>query len=236
MSLYNDIRINPLVNPGGDHVALQLVIDVSGSMTRIVPEFGKSSIQLVTEAINGMIAELKADEHASKCCDISIITFTDPGAHKIILPFTSVSQVGPISLTTGGSTYAVDALKLAVQNIRACVKQYQGGVFKPWLVFISDGEIFDDLSAIGAVIRQRESVGKLRAICLGSDDYRPDQLKKISDKVGDLRGHDWKAFFRWLSKSMVIVSSSDTSVFSVKIDPTVPSSTNPSQKAVTWSM
>jgi len=213
----------PVENSTADHLALTLVLDVSGSMTAPAAS-GKSAIQLVNEGVNQMIGELAADGRLSKIVDLSIITFGEPGREEVYQPFAPIGQVSPINLVANhGSTYAAAAIDKAIENTRSRMKLYRGGAWKPWIVFMTDGHLHDDVAQVATKIRQREAAGKLRMFCLGvGDQYNSSQLRELTDNALALNSSKLREFFCWLGRSVAVVSQSATNA-----QVTLPTNTDP---------
>jgi len=213
----------PVERPEVENCSVTLVIDVSGSMRNITPS-GKSCIEEVNDGINHMIAELSMDDKLGRTVELSIITFCDKGLHELYQGFSAVGKVSPIDLATGTTTYAIDALEMALENIRTRVKKYTGGYWKPWIVFVTDGLLMDDpleLAKIGEIIRKREQDGKLRVLCFGVPGFEPTQLKLLSDRVFQIVDYNFAEFFSWIGKSQAVVSATPTSLKGpVKLPPT----------------
>jgi len=202
--------VKPVERPDTENCSLTLVIDVSNSMNTKTPS-GKTRIQEVNDGINQMINELKTDIRLGSIVDLSIITFHDKGKHEVYQGFCAVSNVPtPIDLKTGGDTYAADALAAALNNIKQRRTKYNAGCWKPWLVFITDGELHDDVSQIGREIRQYEKDGQLRTLCFGVPGFDPQEMVLLSDKVFQIVNYNFAQFFSWVAKSQVAVIQSGT--------------------------
>jgi uncharacterized protein YegL len=199
----------PVENNRAEHLALTLVLDVSGSMS-VPTANGKTPNQLLNEGVNQMIAELSKDKRLSEIVDLSIITFGERGREEVYQAFAPIGTVEPISLYADqNETYAADAITMAIENTRARVKLYRNGAWKPWIVFMTDGYLHDDISQVAARVRQREKEGKIRMFCLGvGDGYDPVQLKLLSDNALALNDYKLHEFFSWLGRSVAVVSQS----------------------------
>jgi uncharacterized protein YegL len=71
---------------------------------------------------------------------------------------------------------------------------------------MTDGQLHDDVTAVGKKIRQREAEEKLHALCFGVPGYRADQLKRLSDRVFELVNYQFSDFFSWIGQSMATIS------------------------------
>ena len=193
-----------------EHIAVTFVLDVSGSMNEMTSQ-GKSSIQLLNNGLNDLIEALGNSVKHKNIVDLSIIAFGEPGKEEVYQPFAPVCQIGtPISLVANhSSTYASKALDMAIENTRERVKAYRGGMWKPWVVFMTDGHLHDDISEVAARSRQREAEGKLRTFAIGiGDDFDGAQLKLLTDKAYALAGYKVEEFLSWVGNSIGVVSES----------------------------
>jgi uncharacterized protein YegL len=200
----------PVRRPGEPHLALTLVLDVSASMQG-------ESIKLLNAAVNNMISQMKADERLKHIIDLSILVFGTHGRQNAYQGFRAIADCDTVKLEANdNSTYVVAALEQAIKFLRNRCKVYNQGVgcWKPWIVLITDGEFHDDnaaLNEIGAVIKERESNGKLRFFGLGVDKYERKQLEKLTNDpayIIDAKIDDFGDFFSWLVQSMSVISSS----------------------------
>jgi uncharacterized protein YegL len=191
----------PIELPNECHCCLTLVVDVSGSMA--------PHIAGVNDSVNRMIQELRQDARLAKIVDMSIITFSDKGQHKLAQPFGPISGLPPVSLSLGSSTYAVDALEMARSITSRQKARYGSGCYKPWIVFITDGHIFDDLSAIGAKLKLDSASGKYHVLCFGvGSAYSDKQLFMLSDRCYQIINYNYAEFFSWIGRSQAALSVS----------------------------
>jgi len=197
------------INPGEPHVALTLVLDVSGSMD------GKS-IDTLNAAVNGMIDQMKADHRLKGIIDLAIFIFGTHGREPIYQGFRAIQDCEPVDLkATDVNSYVVSALESAVNLLDKRCKVYDraSGSYKPWLVLITDGEFHDDiaeLSKIGNTMKQKEQKGRLRFFALGVDGYKKSQIEMLTNNpsnILDAKVANFIEFFSWVGKSMKVVSS-----------------------------
>ena len=202
-------RAETFVNPGEPHVALSLVLDVSGSME------GKS-IESLNAAVNGMIGQMNADPRLRSIIDLSIFIFGTHGREPIYQGFRAIQECEPVDLkATDVNTYVVNALESALDLLEKRTRIYDkaSGSYKPWLVLITDGEFHDDMSAInrvGNAMKLREQKGKLRFFALGVDGYKRSQIEMLTTEpncIIDAKAANFIEFFSWVGKSMKVVST-----------------------------
>ena len=201
----------PVREAAEPHVALALILDVSGSMEG-------APINSLNAAVNGMINQMKEDSRLRNIIDLGIFVFGTQGRVNIHQGFKSISDCEPVYLDAKDvSTYVVDALEQAVRFIRNRCNVYAkgGGSYKPWIVMITDGELHDSKAAInkiGETMKQREQQGKLQFFALGVGDYKREQLEKFTNNpahVIDAKVANFGEFFSWVGRSLSVVSTKE---------------------------
>jgi len=206
----NRIADRPIRAAAEAHVALALVLDVSGSM------YG-DSINLLNRAVNQMISQMKNDGRLKNVIDLAIFIFGKHGRENIYQGFRAISDCDSINLeATDDNTYVVAALDKALGIIqkRCSVYDRAGGAYKPWIVLITDGEFHDAdaaLNQIGQRMKERQAQNKLQFFGLGIDNFQRTQLEKFTNnpqQVIAAQAANFNEFFSWIGKSMKTVSTS----------------------------
>jgi uncharacterized protein YegL len=207
----NQIIDRPIREASEPHVALTLVLDVSGSMQL------SNAIQSLNLAVNKMIDQMKKDERLRNIVDLAIFVFGTHGRPNIYQGFRAIADCDQIKLEANDeNTYVCAALEQAVSVMRTRCAIYDkaGGAYKPWIVLITDGEFHDGdakFSEISSIMKERESRGKLQFFGLGVDGYDRTQLENLTNdptRVIDVKVADFKEFFNWVGRSMKAVSES----------------------------
>ena len=207
----NRIVDRPIREASEAHVALSLVLDVSGSMQG-------PSIDSLNGAVNEMVAQMKGDDRLRNIVDMAIFTFGTYGKARVYQGFRAIADCTPVLLEAKDvNTYVVDALDHAVDFTKNRCAAYDkaGGSYKPWIVLITDGEFHDGdaaLNRIGQKIREREIQGKLQFFALGVDGYVRSQLEKLTNSpanIIDAKYANFGEFFAWIGKSLKAVSSKE---------------------------
>ena len=202
------------------HVALALVLDVSGSMNMNIPEVDRRRIDLLNDGLNTMIREMKDDNRLKNIVDVAIYTFGEPGMHNPYQGFHPIADMEDIYLVANqGSTYITGTLEMAVEHAKERSHQYNvagGGAYKPWIVAITDGVFHDsdsELNRVGTMMKQREQEGKQHFFGMGiCDDFVRGQLELfVNDKgrVQRINPSLLSEFFSWIGKSMKVISTKD---------------------------
>ena len=209
-NLLGDILDRPVLDSSNAHIALALVLDVSGSMA------AGSKMESLNNAVNTLIKEAKDDDRISDILDLGIFVFGDRGRDTVHQGFRAMSECGDIQLSpTDSSTYVSDALENAVDRLKERVDVYAqgGGAHKPWLVLITDGAFHDgsELGSIANRIKQRENEGKLKFFGLGVDGFNRSQLESLTNnpnQVLEVTAANFVEFLSWVGRSMATVSGS----------------------------
>jgi uncharacterized protein YegL len=209
---FGDHSDRPVRDGSTAHVALALVLDVSGSMNI------DGRIQSLNDAVNDLINQINADSRLKNIIDLGIFVFGETGRDPVYLTFRAMSDCEQVHLeATDGRTYVVNALNTAVDRLRERTIQYSkgGGAHKPWIVLITDGA-FDDssaLSSIGNRMKQREQDGKLQFFGLGVSGYNRGQLESLTNKpdhIIDVRNtKNFTEFLSWVGRSMATISNAE---------------------------
>ena len=201
--------------PGEAHLACVLLLDTSGSM-------GGEPINSLNKAINDFKAKTSLDELARKRVDIAIITFDDHA--NLVQDFTPISQMEPVTLTTGGCTNMPEGIQMAIDKVKERNRFYAGigtPVYKPWIFMITDGvpyvsgmsssEMDRKMDEAAQRIKEEESKGshgKLKFFALGVKDYDKETMFKLTKRVMELSDTNFEGIFDWMSESMVKISVS----------------------------
>ena len=193
------------------HIALALVLDVSGSMEG-------PPIDSLNVAVNGMISQMKDDPRLRNIVDLAVFVFGTQGRQIIHQGFRAIVDCEPVFLEANDvNTYVVDALERAVEISKNRCRAYDkaGGSYKPWIVMITDGELHDSQSAInniGETMKQREQQGKLQFFALGVGNYKREQLEMFTNNpshVIDAKVANFSEFFSWVGRSLKVVSTKE---------------------------
>jgi len=225
-----DMRMNrPERDANKAHVALTLVLDVSGSMS-YSPTGGAAPIDLLNDSINEMVGKMNADSRLNTIVDLSIFTFGAPGKENPYIGFMSIvdvaKDVGTIRLEANdGYTYIADVLKEAIEATRERANSYRTA-YKPWIVVISDGGFSDNPSAldeVGEMMKQRARDEKQNFFGFFVPEDTPQkimqqrqQLEKFClQEQAQIRVVDIKdagnlpKLLEWIGRSMKKVSGTD---------------------------
>lgn len=186
--------------------AVCLCLDTSGSMNPYIDE--------LNEGIKLFYDSIRANDLASKSCEIAIVTYDSDV--KVVEDFSSIDTKKPKTLAASGSTKMGEGVQKALELLSARKQKYKDiGVdyYQPWLVLMSDGYP-DNLSTVKdaqKITKELEDEKKLTIFPIGiGNDVDLDILSDFSNKKKALRLKDFKFadFFEWLGQSVSIVSAS----------------------------
>lgn len=182
---------------------IYLVLDNSGSMTG-------DPIQAVNQGIQALVGDLQTDPFAIETTYLSLIEFNSSA--KQIVPLTEISNFQPPTLTTRGTTSMGAALKLLTQSIKKEVKKpglEEKGDWKPLVFLMTDGQPTDSWEQSADLLKQQKIANIIA--CAAGDGANELVLKRITEnviKLKDVSPDTFKAFFQWVSASIVQSSAS----------------------------
>lgn len=197
-----NLEAPPIVAPNEPHMALVFLLDVSGSMSG-------APIESLNASINKFKEQVCADPRTTKILDVAIVAFNHET--QVIMPFTPVAFMEPVTLIAGGGTDISPAVRVAVDMVgeRSRFYRHTGTEpYKPWIFMISDG-YGGDITEVSNMVQEKESGGFLKFFSLGVQGYDSKTLHQLcGEKVLKLEGYDFSGIFDWVHKSMRAVSVS----------------------------
>ncbi|MDF9800549.1 uncharacterized protein YegL [Catalinimonas alkaloidigena] len=184
-----------------------LVLDVSFSMQG-------NPIDELQKGLEDFYSDILEDSTTANRLEVSIITF---GSNISILIEPSLAENFSVpNLTLDGSTKLVDGVREGIAKVEDRKQWYKDTgqpYYRPWVILITDGEPDSDQDVDGLSKEIRVSVEnkKFFFFAIGVEGANMDTLKKISSTQmppSKLQGLKFSEFFKWLSASMTIVTSS----------------------------
>lgn len=198
-----------------------ILLDTSGSMRG-------EPIHSVNVGLQAMLAALRQDPYALESVWLSIITF-DVTAREL-LPLTPLDriQLPEVTVPESGPTFLGAALELLIQRVDRDVKKTSPdakGDWRPLLFVMTDGSPSDLHAFRQAVplIKQR-NFGNIIA-CAAGPKAKKECLEELTDRVVALDTLDQSAFssfFKWVSASVAVGSSSAGVVSPTSLPPPPP--------------
>ncbi|MDR5736215.1 VWA domain-containing protein [Caballeronia sp. LZ025] len=198
-----------------------ILLDTSGSMR------GEPIIS-VNVGLQAMIGALRQDPYALESVHLSIITF-DIEAREY-LPLTPLDDLslGEITVPEAGATFIGAALELLIERVDRDVRKSTAankGDWRPLLFVMTDGSP-SDLHAFRQAVPgvKARNFGSIMA-CAAGPKAKEEVLRELTDRVVLLDTMDASAFsgfFKWVSASVAVGSSSAGMSGQVSLPPPPP--------------
>lgn len=184
-----------------------LVLDTSGSMAG-------NPINELNAGLKEFYEDVKKDKTTADRLEFAIVTFNSTVTTELD-PSLVENFTMPI-LRTSGSTKLVDGVREAIQTAearKAWYKQTGQPYYRPWIILISDGapDRDQDVPGLASEVHQGTDSKKYFFFAVGVQGADMSMLAKISSpqmQPALLQGLKFTEFFKWLSASMSIVTSS----------------------------
>lgn len=198
-----------------------ILLDTSGSMRG-------EPIHSVNVGLQSMLSALRQDPYALESVHLSIITF-DLEA-RVYLPLTPLDQVQltDIDVPSAGATFMGAALELLAEQVTQQLQKSTDevkGDWRPLLFVMTDGSPSDVYAYQQAIpVIQQLNFASIVA-CAAGPKAKQDHLLQLTDKVVVLDTMDaasFAGFFKWVSASVVVGSSSAGISGSVSLPPPPP--------------
>ncbi|WP_394650887.1 vWA domain-containing protein [uncultured Acinetobacter sp.] len=198
-----------------------ILLDTSGSMRG-------EPIHSVNVGLQSMLSALRQDPYALESVHLSIITF-DLEA-RVYLPLTPLDQVQltDIDVPSVGATFMGAALELLAEQVTQQLQKSTDevkGDWRPLLFMMTDGSPSDVYAYQQAIpVMQQLNFASIVA-CAAGPKAKQDHLLQLTDKVVVLDTMDaasFAGFFKWVSASVVVGSSSAGISGSVSLPPPPP--------------
>jgi uncharacterized protein YegL len=185
-----------------------LCLDTSTSM-RGAP------IASLNQALEEFSKAIQDDPVAKNRVEVSIITF-DSSVECIQEP-ALIHEMQMPTLKVKGSTCLVDGMRAAIAKVEDRKKYYRSqGVpyYRPFIVLMTDGgpDPGQDVNGLCKEVEAGLNNKKFALFAVGTEGANGTVLNKISAPSHPLilKGLNYEAFFKWLSTSLSMVSSSGT--------------------------
>ncbi|MDR1976063.1 MAG: VWA domain-containing protein [Campylobacteraceae bacterium] len=198
-----------------------ILLDTSGSMKG-------EPIHSVNVGLQAALSAMRQDPYALDSVYLSVITF-DIEARELI-PLTPLSdvQLSEITVPSSGATFLGAALELLIRLVDRDVKRNSAnakGDWRPLLFVMTDGSPSDLQAYHDAVVEiKKRNFGSILA-CAAGPKAKKEALLELTDRVVALDTMDSAAFtgfFKWVSASVSIGSSSNGLTEQVNLPPPPP--------------
>lgn len=190
-----------------------LLLDVSGSMKEDdrMGLLNKAIQEFYTDIKNG---ENEVDPSTKDKLEVSVVQFDEDTT--VLQPPALVEEFTmPVLESRGSTTCTCNALKVAIELINERKAYYTKWGIKfsrPWIILMTDGYPYPDtdaeIDAISQVIKEGVAQKRYEMLGIGIGSANMSTLEKMTGKAMSLDGLKFGAFFKWLSRSMSVISLS----------------------------
>jgi uncharacterized protein YegL len=206
---------------GNRRLPVYILLDTSGSMRG-------EPIHSVNVGLQAMLSALRQDPYALESVHLCIITFDNEA--RVYLPLTPLDEVHftDVAVPDAGATLMGAALELLIQVVDQEVRKSTAdakGDWRPLVFMMTDGSP-SDLYAFREAIPEvkKRNFGSILA-CAAGPKAKQEYLLELTDRVVTMDTMDASAFsgfFKWVSASVAIGSSSAGLTGQVSLPPPPP--------------
>ena len=180
-----------------------LLLDCSSSMTG-------QPIEQVRQGFRALLDDLNTEPMAIETVYLSVITFNTTAQQ--LIPLTELMQFKEPQIQAGGTTALGAALRLLKNCLETEVRkntEKQKGDWKPLVFLMTDGVPTDSWKQAADEVKQ-QNIANIIAFAAGTH-ADVNNLKRMTDivlKSDELSPGSLKAFFQWMSQSILLTGKS----------------------------
>ena len=177
------------------------VLDVSGSMRG-------EKLNALNQGLKDFYGEIQSaeggiSEKLIEQLEVAIIQYDE--------------EIPPVLEERGSTTETVVAMEEAIRLVedrKAWYKETGQKYYRPWIVVMTDGEPYgnrataSDIDAIASRVASESAAKKYFMMGIGVGEANMELLRKMCGTALPLQGTKFTEFFKWLSNSLSMVSTS----------------------------
>ena len=170
-------------------------------------------IEELNKGLQNFYKDIYGDVNTSQRLEISLITFNNR-VNTIQEPALVENFTMP-TLTAGGTTAMVDAVREAIEKVVARKEYYKSTgqtYYRPWIILMTDGEpdVGQDVIGLANQIKADTSSKKYEFLPIGVQGANMDILNQIKGNIPamSMDGAKFLEFFKWLSNSLGVIANS----------------------------
>ena len=192
------------------------VLDVSGSMRG-------EKLDALNQGLRDFYNEIKSgeggiSEKLIEQLEVAIIQYDEEAKILREPKLLDEEEIPPVLEERGSTTETVVAMEEAIKMVedrKAWYKETGQKYYRPWIVVMTDGEPYgnrasqSDIDAISARVAADAAAKKYFMMGIGVGEANMELLGKMcGGKALPLKGTKFTEFFKWLSNSLSMVSTS----------------------------
>ena len=201
------VKMDVALSEGIRRLPVYLLLDCSGSMEG-------APIEAVKRGVETFAQEVLSDTFASQTVVVGVITF-GAKVEFVTNGLVPIEDFQPPDLVAGGLTPLGEALRLLQKSLDTDVKpgsKEEKGDWKPLVFILTDGMPTDEWQKPREEILNRQQRKVLNVITVGCGPHMNEQNLKAIATGPTFRMDDseasFRAFFDWVSQSVISVSRS----------------------------
>ena len=190
------------------------VLDVSGSMRG-------EKLNALNQGMKDFYSEIQGGEGVSEKLidqlEVAVIQYDEEVQILRNPALLEEEEIAPTLTERGSVTETVMAMEEAIRMVeerKAWYKETGQKYYRPWIVVMTDGEPYgnrassSDIDAIASRVASDAAAKKYFMMGIGVGEANMELLRKMCGTALPLQGTKFTEFFKWLSNSLSMVSTS----------------------------